>query len=126
MNKYLRRDRGNLYPAGFQSAITAIGTPVTLTDLDTEHPHGFCGVELFTDSGGVTAASASTGTLNVTVQTAVSPQVLELAKGGAIDAAALTQATWAGPTEGVTVTPTGMGGDATHYRVNVVFYAPSR
>ena len=107
----------------YQSAIVAVGTPVTLgtpaETLDLDSPHSFAGIELFADAAGATPAAASAGTFTVTVKTSVNPQGYDTVDGGTIDATALSTASWDAPTIGVLVTPTSAAGAATYYRVNV-------
>lgn len=98
-----------------QSAITAVGTPVTVVTPGYLSLHEV-GVEFFSDAVG-TPATASAGTVAFVKRTLASPAVDE-SLGTAMDATAPVSDVVTGFVKSVKAMPSGIG-TATHYRLNV-------
>lgn len=101
-----------------ESAVFAVGSIITLGELDITKPHCFAGVQFFDDADGIIPASPSAGTVLIEIQTINTAPVFESALHNLITVNALTTVTWSSNTQAVKATPTGVTG-ATHYKLVV-------
>jgi len=108
----------NILMTDFISPIVAVGTPITITNVDTVKPHCFAGVQFFTDSSGSTQAIPGAGTVVITIKTFNTDPVFEPTPAGTITGAAPVTISWAANTLDVKATPSGIT-VATHYRLIV-------
>jgi hypothetical protein len=100
-----------------ESPVTAIATPIILSGLDQTRPHCFAGVQFFSDAGGTTPATPTTGTVTVEIKS-INTELFEPAPGGTIIADAPTTISWAANTLAVQVTPAAVD-VASHYKLVV-------
>jgi hypothetical protein len=101
----------------YQTQVVPVGTSLELSLLDPQLVNNRLGVSLFSNDAGTTPAAASGGTFAVTAFSIESPQVAEAVHDSPITATSLVTLEWAGHCDRVTVTPSGVAGAATHYRV---------
>lgn len=101
-----------------QSDVAAIGETITLDGLDVTLPHCFAGVQFFADANGNSPATPGAGTVTIAVRTVNTNPVFEAPPSPTIDATAPTTISWAGNTQAVRATPSGIT-TATHYRLVV-------
>lgn len=102
----------------YVSAIVTVGTTIDFEGLNESKPHCFVGVEFFSDIAG-TPATASAGTVAVTVATANGGGAsFEAFPDNVIAAPTPTTLGWDGNTQKVKLVPTGIA-TATHWRATV-------
>ncbi len=101
-----------------EGPITAIGSISDIGSLDITKVHCFVGIKFFADSGGVTPAVPTTGTVTITIRTLNNTPNYEDPPINTINAASPTTLTWAANTMAVRATPAGVD-VATHYRMFV-------
>ncbi len=101
-----------------ESEVVAVGTIITLSELDITKLRCFAGVQFFSDAEGTIPAIPSAGTVQIEIQTINTMPVFELAFDHVIIASAPTTVTWAANTQSVRATPTGVTG-VTHYKLVV-------
>lgn len=118
MTDYNRMNFGAV--AVYQAAVVAKAAVTTLAlDVLSDRTNYELGIELFSDAAGLVPVTATAGTFAIAVKTWVSPQAADAPLDDSIDATALGSVRWAARTKTVTVTPSGITGDALYYRVNV-------
>ncbi len=88
-----------------ESALTAVGDSVTISNLDITRPHCFAGVQFFDDAEGLISATASDGTVLIEVQTVNTTPVFESVVDNLISAAQPTTITWSANTQAVRAIP---------------------
>lgn len=95
-----------------ESPVTAVSEGSTI-DLNVEPSfvHNYAGVVFYSDAEGTTVATPSAGTATFTCQVVVQPQGFQAVPDNALDVTTLPdQVDWAGNTEVVRVTFTGVTG----------------
>ncbi len=103
-----------------ESAVFAVGSVITLSELDITRPRCFAGVQFFNDAEGLVPASPSAGTIDIEIQTINTAPVFEDGFDHTIGANAPTTVTWAANTQAIRATPVGVTG-ATHYKLVATF-----
>ncbi len=103
-----------------ESAVFAVGSIITLDELDITKPHCFAGVQFFSDAEGITPAIPSAGTVLIEIQTVNSTPIFENVIDNVITASATTTVNWGANTQSLRATPTGITG-ATHYKLVLTF-----
>ena len=101
-----------------ESAVVAVGTINTLSQLDITRLHCFAGVQFFNDAEGIILANPSEGTVLIEIRTVNTTPVFESVPDNLILAATPTTVTWAANTQAIRATPAGVIG-ATHYKLIV-------
>lgn len=104
----------------FVSAVTAVGSPVTLTldEVATNRAHCFVACRFFSDSGGETQVTPSAGSVAITIETDNNEGIFEAPSDNSITANDPKTKSWSANTKRVRATPSGITG-ATHYELRV-------
>ncbi len=88
-----------------ESALTAVGDVIIISDLDITRPHCFAGVQFFDDAEGLIPAVPSDGTVLIEVQTVNTTPVFESVVDNLISVVEPTTVTWSANTQVVRATP---------------------
>jgi hypothetical protein len=104
------RRGANKTVAFIESAVFAVGSIITLGELDITKPHCFAGVQFFSDAAGTIPVVPSAGTVLIEIQTVNTAPVFEPPLNNLITASAPSTVTWAANTQSVRATPAGVTG----------------
>lgn len=100
------------------SDITPVADTILLENIDQSKPYCFAGLKFFNDSLGLTVASPSSGSADITIETINSSPRFEAPASNTITAATPTTVSWNAHTNRVLATPSSIVG-ATHYQLVV-------
>lgn len=101
-----------------ESEVVTIGTTILLDSIDAVKPHCFAGVQFFSDSEGLSSATPTAGTVQISINTVNTAPVFELPPVSIIDATSPSTINWSANTQRVAATPSAIVG-AAFYRLVV-------
>ncbi len=94
-----------------ESPVTAIGSVIILSGIDSTKAHCFAGIQFFSDSAGLIPVVPTDGTVTITIET-TNTELDEATPAGTIQAITPVTVSWAANTQIVTATPADMAGAA--------------